>query len=320
MKKTVNINLNGQVFYIDDDAYARLKDYLDRLERYFRNQDEEKEIINDIESRIAELFREKLKDSRGVITLSMVEDVIRVMGQPEDFNGGSSADEPEYVEYEEYKGKRKRLFRDVDNKVIAGVCSGIAAYLNTDPVFIRVAFVILPFLSVGAIFPVYIILWAVVPAAITTAQKLEMRGENVTIKNIEKTIKNEYEDVKKHFKKMRNSETYRKGESWWKRMTKRDKNIILVVAVICGATLLFHLIPFSYAPHTLFSFTGYPMPMSFGFITFPGFFVLGLVLLIIGLVFRVLFKIMLFVIGLLFVIAIGVHIIGALAGGLMMFC
>ncbi len=320
MKKTVNINLNGQVFYIDDDAYTRLKEYLDRLERYFRKQDEAKEIISDIESRIAELFSEKLRNSRGVVTLTMVEDVIRVMGQPEDFDGGSSVEEPEYVEYEEYKGKRKRLFRDVDNKVIAGVCSGIAAYLNTDPVFIRIAFVILPFLSVGAIFPVYIILWAVVPAAITTAQKLEMRGENVTIKNIEKVIKDEYEDMKMHFKKMRNSETYKKGESWWKRMTKRDKNIILVVAIICGAALLLNLIPFPIVPHTLFSFTGYSMPMHFGFIHFPGLFGLGLVLLIIGLVFRALFKIMLFVIGLLFVIAIGLHIVGALAGGLMMFC
>ena len=87
MRKTVNMNLNGRVFYIDEDAYAKLRNYLDRLESYFKNQEEGKEIIKDIESRIAELFEEKLKSKTGVVTLQMVEDVISQMGQPEDFAG-----------------------------------------------------------------------------------------------------------------------------------------------------------------------------------------------------------------------------------------
>ncbi len=320
MRKTVNINLNGRVFYIDDDAYARLKDYLDKLERYFRKQEEAKEIISDIESRIAELFVEKLHHESGVVTLIMVDEVIRTMGQPEDFEGEFSAGEPEYVEYEEYKGKKKRLFRDVDNKVVAGVCSGLAAYFNTDPVFVRVIFAILPFLSVGIIFPIYIILWLVIPAAVTTAQKLEMRGENVTIQNIEKAIKNEFEDVKKQFRKMRDSETYRKGESWWRRMTRRDKNFVLVVGIIVAAALLLLFLPLHGVPDLQFAFAGCPAPMNFGFIGFPIAFVFVLALLLVGFVFKTLFKILLFVVAFLFVIGIGFKVLVLVLGGLFFFC
>ncbi len=319
MRKTVNINLNGRVFYIDDDAYARLKDYLDKLERYFRNQEESKEIISDIESRIAELFVEKLNHASGVVTINMVDEVIRTMGQPEDFEGDFSAEEPEYVDYEEFKGKKKRLFRDVDNKVIAGVCSGLAAYLNTDPVFIRVIFAILPFVSVGVIFPIYIILWLVIPAAITTAQKLEMRGENVTIQNIEKAIKNEFEDVKKQFRKMRDSETYRKGESWWRRMTKRDKNFMLVVGIIITAALLLQFLPLNVMPDMHFAFAGCPAPIHFGFIGLP-LAIVGFVLLLIGFVFKTIFKLLLFMVVFLFVIAIGFKVLAFVIGGLFFLC
>ena len=214
MKKTVNINLSGRVFYIDDDAYARLKGYLEKIEKYFKSQEEGDEIFKDIESRIAELLGDMISTKTGVVTMEMVEEVINKMGQPEDFEDEETAEtkkeEPKYERFS-YGKANKRLFRDVDSRILGGVCSGIAAYLNMDPVLVRILFVLIMFVGVGVIIPVYIILWIVVPAAITTAQKLEMRGENVTISNIEKAIKREYEDVKKQFSKMRDSKTYKKG-------------------------------------------------------------------------------------------------------------
>ncbi len=323
MKKTVNINLSGRVFYIDEDAYARLRKYLDRLEKYFSKQEEGKEIILDIESRIAELFESKLSNKNAVVNEAMVEEVIRIMGQPEDFDdGGSDAEENTSYQETYFTKARKRLYRDVDNRVLGGVCSGIAAYLNTDPVFIRIIFAILPFLSFGIIIPVYIILWIVVPAAYTTAQKLEMRGENVTIKNIEKAIRNEYEDVKEHFSKVRESKAYKKGESWWNRLTKRDQNLLIIVAVICGSVLMsnilnLHVFNFNDAFITNVDF--HPMYFSH-MIHFPGLLGIIFILLLVGLVFKAAFKVVLYLIAFLFVAVIGLKIIGFILGGVYMFC
>jgi len=324
MRKTVNMNLNGRVFYIDEDAYAKLRNYLDRLESYFKNQEEGKEIIKDIESRIAELFEEKLKSKTGVVTLQMVEDVISQMGQPEDFAGeGYEETETTSETYEAvYTKTKKRLYRDVDNRVLGGVCSGIAAYLNTDPVFIRILFAILPFLSFGIIVPVYIILWIVVPAAITTAQKLEMRGENVTIKNIEKAIRNEYEDVKERFSRVKDTQAYKKGESWWRRLTKRDQNLLIAVGVIVGLVLLGNLFQFNinYNDGFYSSNVNFHPGVFAHFMHFPGIIVLVLILLGIGLLFKTAFKAVLYIIAFLLIVVVGIKVIGFIVGSVFMFC
>ena len=321
MQKTVNINLRGRVFYIDDDAYACLREYLDRLEKYFKNQDEGQEIINDIESRIAELFEEKLANKNAVVTLFMVEDVIAMMGQPEDFEGEPAENNSSEKTYQsKYTTTKKRLYRDMDNRVIAGVCGGIAAYLNTDPVLIRILFAILPFLSFGIVIPVYIILWIVVPAAITTAQKLEMRGENVTIKNIERAIRDEYEDVKERFSKVRESKAYKKGESWWNRLTKRDKNVVVVIAVIVGAVLLANLIQINVWDNGFVTNVDYHPGFFFHIIHFPGIMVLTLILLVIGLIFKAVFKIIIYLIAFMFIALLGLKLIGFIMGSVFMLC
>ncbi len=321
MQKTVNINLSGSVFYIDDDAYALLRDYLDKLENYFGNQEEGKEIINDIESRIAELFNEKLKDRGAVVNIAMVEDVIAKMGQPEDFDDETSEEKgSNTIKEERFHKQKKRLYRDIDNRVLGGVCGGIAAYFNTDPVFIRVLFVILPFLSLGIIIPVYIVLWIVIPAAITTAQKLEMRGENVTIKNIEKAIRNEYEDVKEHFTKVRESKMYKKGETWWNRLTKRDKNIVLVLAVIVAATILVNLFQINVVNENFVFTTNYHPGFFFNIFHGGGIMGLAIILLIIGLIFRSIFKIVIYLIAFLFIAILGLKIIGFVMGSVFMLC
>lgn len=323
MKQTVNINVGGTVFHIDVDAYARLKEYLGKLESYFKKQEEGEEIFKDIESRIAELFSEKVQAKTGVVNIDLVEAVINKMGEPEDFEQEASeeskASRPSQTSNAYHEKSTKRLYRDVDNSVLGGVCSGLAAYLNTDPVLIRVLFAVLIF-SFGVIIPVYIILWIVVPAAITTAQKLEMRGENVTIKNIEKAIRSEYEEVKEKFTKMRQTDTYKKGESWWNRLTKRDKNVVIVVAVLCGAVLLANLINFNIFDGAAFHQVNIHSFHFLPALRFPGVFLLILILLVVGFLFKSVFKLVIYIIAFVLIAVLGIKLIAFLVGGVFMLC
>lgn len=190
MKKTININLAGFVFYIDEDAYEALQKYLNNIRAYLGNTEGREEIIDDIESRIAELFSEKQKQ---VITLIEVSEVIEVMGQPEDY---MSEEEPE--EKTAYQQSSKRLYRDPDGTVLGGVCSGVGHYLNIDAVWIRLIFLAMVWSGVSILF--YFILWAIIPKAETTAQKLEMKGKAATFSNIEDYVRKGYENVKDDFK------------------------------------------------------------------------------------------------------------------------
>ncbi len=190
MKKTININLAGFVFYIDEDAYEALQKYLNNIRTYLGNTEGREEIIDDIESRIAELFSEKQKQ---VITLIEVNEVIEVMGQPEDY---MSEEEPE----DKTAGQQsnKRLYRDPDSTILGGVCSGVGHYLNIDAVWIRLIFLTMVWSGVSILF--YFILWAIIPKAETTAQKLEMKGKAATFSNIEDYVRKGYENVKDDFK------------------------------------------------------------------------------------------------------------------------
>lgn len=189
MKKTVIVNINGIIFHIDEDAYGVLSAYLDALHRYFDSQTEGKEIVSDIESRIAELLQPLISDTKQSITLDDIEKITATLGKPEDIAGEENVAKEEKKEpkqtYRASHGYSRKLYRDTDNSVIGGVCSGIAAYFDVDPVIIRILFVALV-VAGGVSIIVYPILWLVVPEAQTAAQKLEMRGENVTINNIER--------------------------------------------------------------------------------------------------------------------------------------
>jgi len=214
MKKAIKINLSGIIFHIDEDAYEKLKTYLDTISRHFSNKQESKEIIDDIEARIAELFQEKITDETQVITLPLVNEVIDIMGNPEDI--ADSGEEPEHQStFHESYNKSRRLYRDPENSVVGGVCGGLSAYFSVDPVIFRLLFVIF-FFAGGASILVYAILWIVLPKAESAAQKLEMRGEKVNVSNIEKKIREEYDSVKDNVKdgysKAKSSDTYKKTE------------------------------------------------------------------------------------------------------------
>jgi phage shock protein PspC (stress-responsive transcriptional regulator) len=195
MKETTTINISGIIFHIDLDAYERLKAYFQELKKRFGDNEEGKEIINDIELRIAEILQEKLTDKKQVVSIEDVDNVIETMGHPEDFESDSEEEEKAYKEEPRVEFKEKALYRDPDNTVLGGVCSGLGHYFGLDPVIIRVITVLFTiFYGVGLL--IYIILWAFIPKATTTAQKLEMKGQPVTAENIKKTIKKNYEEVK----------------------------------------------------------------------------------------------------------------------------
>lgn len=195
MKKTMTVNFGGMVYHVDSDAYDKLKKYLDKVRDELRAIEGGDEIYQDIEARIAELFSERLKNNRQVITTIEVEEVISVMGKPEDISGETTESE-----YKPTNSKYKRMYRDPDNRVIGGVCSGLSAYWSIDPLIIRVIFIFLAILGMAGVL-IYLILWIVLPEAKTVAQKLEMRGEAVNLSNIGDFFRQEFENVKRSFQK-----------------------------------------------------------------------------------------------------------------------
>ncbi|NAY90531.1 PspC domain-containing protein [Muricauda sp. JGD-17] len=195
MNKTVNINLANTLFHIDDSAYDKLRRYLESIKRSFAGTTGSDEIISDIEARIAELFLEKMENERQVITQKEVDAVINIMGQPEDYMVDEDIfeDEPKRS-FEQPRSRAKKLYRDVDQKYIGGVCAGLEHYLGFDALWIRLIFILLAvFTGFGLI--AYLLLWILVPEAATTSQKLDMRGEPINISNIERKVKEGFDDV-----------------------------------------------------------------------------------------------------------------------------
>jgi phage shock protein PspC (stress-responsive transcriptional regulator) len=195
MKITVSINLGGYSFNIDEDAYAELKMYLRNLELHFAREESASEILSDIETRMAELFRTKITSYKQVINIEDVRQAISVLGTPEDI---SDSDGPTSREKFSSPGYH-RMYRDPDNRIIGGVCSGMGAYWNIDPLIVRIIFIALS-LAGGIGVLVYLILYIVLPEAKTTAQKIEMKGEPVNIHNIKDAVKKEFDSVRKNMK------------------------------------------------------------------------------------------------------------------------
>ena len=200
MNKTVNINLAGTFFHIDEDAYARLQRYLEAIRHSFSNTQGRDEIISDIEARIAELFSEKRKDDRQVISIKEVEEVITIMGQPEDYMVDEEIFEDEPKRTKSTRTIGKQLFRDTENGHVGGVSSGLGHYLGIEAIWVRLLWVLLTIFSSGAFVLIYIAFWIFVPEAKTTADKLAMRGEEVTVSNIEKKIREGFHDVSESVK------------------------------------------------------------------------------------------------------------------------
>ena len=181
MKKVININFQGRVIPIEESAYDILKQYIESLAKYFANEEGKEEIINDIEGRIAELFGEVLKKGSTCVTDEDVNTIIASMGRPEDFDDDEANVHAQLNSEEKTQSQssssqqqssagtneHRRLFRDENNKILGGVCSGLANYFNIDPVIMRIIFLITLF-GAGFGFITYIILWIVVPSSAST--------------------------------------------------------------------------------------------------------------------------------------------------------
>lgn len=242
MKKTVTANLGGSVFHIDEDAYQLLDKYLSNLRIHFRNEEGAEEIMNDFEMRFAELFNERIRLGYEVISIEQVEEVIRRMGKPEDlFDDTEKENEeppaPPVSDTSEEKARNKRLMRDPDNRILGGVCSGLAAYMGWDATAIRLIFFLLIFLY-GYIVPVYILLWIIMPVARTATERLQMRGERITVENIGKTVTDGFERMSHSINDFSNPADNRSGIQKIADIFVQVIGVVLkVVAVLAGIIL-----------------------------------------------------------------------------------
>lgn len=200
MEKIININIGNYTFIIEEPAFNKLKSYLDSLNSHFNETEGKEEIVGDIEIRIGELLFAKITPYKKAINIADIDEVLSQMGNPADIGeGNSSSKANDKNEYKNYYSNRRRVFRDPDNKKIGGVCGGVAAYFDIDPLWLRLGFVV-SFFMFGTGLLLYIILWAILPEANTAAEKLEMKGEPIDVNNIEKTIKENLNRVKTNFK------------------------------------------------------------------------------------------------------------------------
>ncbi len=200
MNDIKNINIGGHPFAIDMNAYFALEDYLDAIEKHFNGSKGGKEIVADIESRIAEIFRERHKPLE-VVVLKDVQEAIAVMGTPEEF-GGETENEEYYDDIPKTEWVfGKKMMRDEEDSIIGGVCSGLAAYLGLeDPIWVRLGMAFL-ILGMGVGFGLYIILWIVMPAAETPSDRLAMRGDDINIENISKEMERGMETLSESMNK-----------------------------------------------------------------------------------------------------------------------
>lgn len=235
MNKTVNINLANVLFHIDEGAYNKMRLYLESIKRSFANTPGSDEILADIEARIAELFHDKLENERQVITQKEVDEVIAIMGQPEDYMVDEDIfeDEPKSSRNEERRSVKK-LYRDTDLKYVAGVSSGLAHYVGVDPIWVRLLWVILTVGSGGGFILLYGLLWILIPEASTTSQKLDMRGEDINISNIERKVKEGFDDVAEKVKNVDYSEVGNKVKKGGKTFFDTIGDIIMFFFKIFG--------------------------------------------------------------------------------------
>lgn len=230
MNKTININLGGLFFHMDENAYTKLRRYLDAISASLQDDPQGKEeILKDIEQRISELFSEKLTKDRQVINENDVDEVISIMGQPEDYQFDNELFGETQNTYKTTHAHSKKLYRSSKDRILGGVASGLSYYFGWDATWVRIIWLLL-MIPWGFSFWIYVIMWIIVPEAKTTAEELEMKGEPVTIDNIEKKIKEEYSRIED---KVKNTD-YSHVKNGFQQILDTIGNIIQVVFKVFG--------------------------------------------------------------------------------------
>jgi phage shock protein PspC (stress-responsive transcriptional regulator) len=222
MKKNIHIQLSKYGFFIEEDAYHILLAWFDKIKSNLEGEPYREEIIQDLELRLADLWFDKHKN-QSTVTLADVQQAIEIIGDPETIKDNTGSNRVQDEKITASVKPKKRLYRDPDDFVLGGVCSGIAAYFNVDPVIVRIIAILLVFLA-GTSFWVYIILWIIIPEAKTTAQKLEMKGEPWNWDN----LKDELSKKARHIQNESNG--------FFKRIRKspQTKNILYSIINFCG--------------------------------------------------------------------------------------
>ncbi len=229
MKKTLSIHLGRQLFVIEEDAYDRLQAYLKKLEASLANESGITEIVEDIEMRFAELLTQYLGETRQVVTIGDIEKAISSLGEPEEIT--EETEQPKQTQTATETNGQKRMYRDVDNGMLGGLCSGLAAYLGIDPVIVRAIFVIFLFMGFG--FLLYIILWIIIPSAKTPSERLQMKGKPVNID----TLKEEFEKTAGRLKED-TINAANKFKSNNKHLTNQASNVLRFIGKIFGVFLI----------------------------------------------------------------------------------
>lgn len=240
MKKTLTVNISGQVFHIDEDAYNVLNDYLQSIRQHFAKTKGGDEIFTDIEARIAEMLRERLIDNKQVITIEDISEVIKTIGEPSEF-GGDEFEDQTHSRSKTHSGKyNKRLYRDPEDAMLGGVCSGLASYFHTDRVWFRLGFVIAAIAGFGAPVLIYILLWIVLPPATTAAERLEMKGEKVNLSNIGTSVREEIDKVKDKINDFANEakNTYKKKSDIHRTNVKNAAQVLVIILEIFVKVIL----------------------------------------------------------------------------------
>jgi len=192
MNKTVNINIGGLFFHIDENAYNKLNSYLKAIKESLA-EDSKEEVMNDIEIRIGEIFSSRIRQDKQVVNHLDIEYVISIMGQPEDYIIEDDFNKESHFQTQNSTvNLSKKLFRDEDQGRIGGVCAGLGHYFGIDNIWVKLAFIVLFFTTGGTILIIYLALWLLIPKAETTSEKLQMKGEPINISNIEKKIKENF--------------------------------------------------------------------------------------------------------------------------------
>lgn len=264
MKKTININLGGFPFLIDEDAFKLLNDYLDTIRYAFQTDEDTDELATDIENRIAELFIENDPEGRKIVNINEVSKVIERIGKPNEIidieeeisplmNDDKINEEVKieenitpppvdpHVQYSRNPFARKKIFRDPQNAMLGGVCAGLAVYLNIDPIIIRLIIIILFFLSASTIAIAYIILWIVMPEASTPLQRMQMYGKDPTVENIGKTVTENFMD--QNIGSVNNSSKNKSGfEGFISNIFSIFVKIMIILGILIGAPILLALL------------------------------------------------------------------------------
>ncbi|MDG1332558.1 MAG: PspC domain-containing protein [Crocinitomicaceae bacterium] len=233
MKKTVSVNIKGSNFLIEEDAYELLQDYLDRLKNALKNESGSKEIIEDVELRIAELCTEKLSEFQTVVEMEDIEDILNTLGDPSMYLDEDAEESTQEKAYEgsSNKSSERRLFRDTENAVIGGVCQGIANFMNIDVVVIRAIFLVI-LLFAGFGFPLYVILWIIVPKTKSTIDRLRMKGRPITVESVREEVESAAEKLKN--KSNNFASNIRENENTKRRLTTLGR----VLAISAGVILI----------------------------------------------------------------------------------